>query len=544
MSISQSANQDNFCRNEKVGDLLQYANVKRKTGLFNDINIQVGKKRFSCNKMVLSCYSSYFEKMFQIEMQEKYQETVDLTGFDEKTIELLLSYMYGEQIFVNNDNIFLILGASDYLQLHDVKKFCFEFFAKNLSVENCLDVLKAYNLYVPSNLSSNYIYQFIAKHFNAVLQQEKLREFSVEDLTSFLTNLNKNQVNQKLLLLSIIFWINHDQELRIKNFTSLFKLIDLSIISCEFLSKVLSAYPFVTDNRDCLNSFISTLAKKLNEQTDCSKILSIGGKKQSNKVIEVHNIFGRRNYPKLPVNLSRHRVEKVNNFLYCIGGIMDNLDTNATASVYRMNLNFPDLKWEEVAPMIEKRCYHGSCAFQSNIVVSGGFFYGDKDSVEIYKFKKNKWEMLPEMNNRRSGHGMVVCDGSLYVVGGNNLSSVEKLKGVEGSWEYVQPMNTPRDCLAAVCLDGTIYAIGGSESNRKSVEKFIPGMNEWRYVSEMNKARIGMSACIFRGKIFVIGGDMPSEDFSTIECYDPASDKWSIVSDHVCSLQEHVVVAV
>ena len=58
--------------------LLEYANTKRNTENFNDVTIQAGAESISANRMVLACYSKFFESMFLSQLKEKYQNTVEI----------------------------------------------------------------------------------------------------------------------------------------------------------------------------------------------------------------------------------------------------------------------------------------------------------------------------------------------------------------------------------------------------------------------------------------------------------------------------------
>ena len=61
----------------------------------------------------------------------------------------------------------------------------------------------------------------------------------------------------------------------------------------------------------------------------------------------------------------------------------------------------------------------------------------------------------------------------------------------------------------------------------------------------MNTARERHAACVLRGKIYVVGGkDQDGNLVSTIECYDPDEDTWSIVAENICELYGHAVVAI
>ena len=147
----------------------------------------------------------------------------------------------------------------------------------------------------------------------------------------------------------------------------------------------------------------------------------------------------------------------------------------------------------------------------------------------------------------RSGQGSVLCNNCLYAIGSCVLSSVEKLCELEGKWEVAPAMNRSRNRLAAVCLEGAIYAIGGwSNGVEKSVEKLVPAENnKWSYVSDMNTARWGHAACVMGGKIYVIGGKNKEDKYvTTIECYDPMINSWSIVAQNIDELEGHAIVVV
>ena len=285
---------------------------------------------------------------------------------------------------------------------------------------------------------------------------------------------------------------------------------------------------------------------------DDSKILCLGGRGKSS-VMEVFSIAGKINscYPDLPTTLRWHCVEKVDDFVYCMGGETGDGMGHGTERVYRMNLKDRNKTWSMIAGMSERRCLHASAVFKGNIVVSGGRIPFPLSSSEMYHINGNKWTSLKPMNEKRSCHSMVVCNDTLYALGGFDQRSVEKLEDVEGNWTVGQPMNVPRCHLATVCLNGEIYAIGGISKQsgqykaQKSVEKFVPKESRWSYVSSMNTAREQHAACVLRGKIYVVGGeDEDGNSVSTIECYDPDKDTWSIAADNICELYEHAVVAI
>ena len=408
--------------NDKAKNLLEYANKNRKSGLFNDISIEVGNERFPCNKMVLSCFSTYFQTMFRTEMQERYQDTIELQGFDGEYIKMLIDYMYGETIEIDDENVVQVLAAADYVQLQDVKDFCIEYFTTSLSIANCLDALTAYNLYMPK-LSRDHIYLFISEHFDAVFKQEKFKNLAINDLTTLLDKLNKNEVNQELMFSAIISWVKHSEETRKDKFPSLFDLLELSKLSLEFIQIVLMNNPLVSQNNRCLKSIIMSFTYKSiyldckpASIMECSTILCLGGENEKS-VVEIFNISGKpkAKYPDLPKAISWHCAAKVDNVLYCIGG--QNPGNPYSANVYRLCFTDRVMKWTEVASINESRRFHAASVFNENVLVCGGCdMSGNINSTEVYEIDANNWRTLQSLNNDNSGHALVVCNNRLAAV--------------------------------------------------------------------------------------------------------------------------------
>ncbi|XP_078489923.1 uncharacterized protein LOC144746761 [Ciona intestinalis] len=61
----------------------------------------------------------------------------------------------------------------------------------------------------------------------------------------------------------------------------------------------------------------------------------------------------------------------------------------------------------------------------------------------------------------------------------------------------------------------------------------------------MNIERSSFAACVAQNKIYVVGGlDSNKEVVKSVECYDPQTNMWSIVSETEVGLYSHSMVAV
>jgi len=536
----------NRYKKENAAALQKYANDKRSADQFNDIKVLAGSESIPANKLVLSSYSKFFESMFLSPMKERYQNEVEIQQLDGKAVRSLIDFMYCGEININEGNVSNLIKVADFLQIEDVKLFCFEFLKDNMSINNCLEVIKLSSQY-NSPLLRKAIHSFVADNFDQVTQTISFKNFPKPNMLSLISELDSEKVDQQSLYRSILNWTQEDEGRKV-DFVELFVHLDLQKLSIKFLEDVVAKEPLVKENLECLRIVLSSIFAKLKcesrDESKCTKILCVNDQ----SVFEVYGSTGKvdKSYPTVPIKPTTHRVLKLNNRVYCIGGMSK---AELKNNLYELNLSEPELSWKEMAPMLEDRSYFGAAVWKGCLVVNGSFNTKTK-TTEVYDVGLNRWNYIASSNTSRSGHELVAVDEILYAIGGevdiDRISSVERLDDLDSQWREVQSMNIPRSGLAAVAYNGFIYAIGGiSDKFEKTVEKYHSGNNVWTNVSSMNVERYGHKACVLLGKIYVIGGkNESSEIVKAIECYDPKLDQWTIIGETEQECYFHFVVAI
>lgn len=93
-----------------------------------------------------------------------------------------------------------------------------------------------------------------------------------------------------------------------------------------------------------------------------------------------------------------------------------------------------------------------------------------------------------------------------------------------------------RDELAC-CLgpDNKIYAIGGyggsaNASCLSTVERFDPLTNKWEMVAPMNEGRRALAAVAMPDGIYAIGGYNGKDYIDSVERYDLVKDRWTLIT--------------
>jgi len=534
--------------------LLDYAYKNRNENFFNDVLIVTDSESIPSNRMVLSCYSPVFERMFKTEMKEKYELSIEVKGVNGKALSTLIDYIYTQNITLNKNNVLNLLSVADYLQMDEVKKYCFEFLMANLELSNCFDILNVANLYRNVAVTKQ-VWQFISENFCDLSNNDHFKSLSKENLCSIIKGLDRDgPVKDKDIYESVIMWTRHELDLRKSDFAELFQLINLNDMPKEFLQNVLAKEELINEHVSCSKELINHLFTLLNlkhQHENNLAIVSFGGLNSKRKIVEVYNIHGKppTKYSPLPVDFEHHSSLRLHDKIYCVGGYRD----GATNEVWQGVFHKCDLKWKQVAPMNAKRCVMGATVFKDKLVVAGGLNREVSEhlaTVEAFDPQLDKWKTISSMKQMRWGNALVASNLCLYSLGGcgahSYLSSMEKIRSLKGKWINVKSMQVSRCQLAAVICFGKIYAIGGKCYDYKplaSVEKYDPTFDQWTFVSPMNIARCAHAACILHGKIYVIGGiDALRHPVTEIECYDPHKDQWFIVGRTDENLIRHTLV--
>ncbi len=92
-------------------------------------------------------------------------------------------------------------------------------------------------------------------------------------------------------------------------------------------------------------------------------------------------------------------------------------------------------------------------------------------AVDVYDFKKNTWETLPETMNlptQRAGNSAVTLGNNLVILGGESAAQVPAHSDVEAFdtkkkvWVKLASLNQGRHGTGAVVVNGKIYTVAGS----------------------------------------------------------------------------------
>ena len=181
-------------------------------------------------------------------------------------------------------------------------------------------------------------------------------------------------------------------------------------------------------------------------------------------------------------------------------------------------------------------------------------------SAEQFDPATGQWTVTESMALARSRHSAtLLLDGRVLVAGGRladdtQTTTAELYDPVTDAWSSTGAMNVPRDNFTATRLvDGRVLVSGGVSGDgklgaahnvTKSSEIYNPATGTWTETDGMAHARFSHRETLLPdGRVLVTGGTgyaghCVSRD--TVEIFDPASSRWSIVASMASARSAHI----
>jgi hypothetical protein len=220
-------------------------------------------------------------------------------------------------------------------------------------------------------------------------------------------------------------------------------------------------------------------------------------------------------------------------------------------------------EWTARPPLRHARAGLGVATVGRQILAIGGFKgfeAGDiLDVVEARRVKgTGRWRDLAPLPTARANLATAEVGGLVYAIGGIEAVGVDELIDSDvvetfnprsGRWTTSLPLPQPRSGPGAAGLGGLLYVAGGfipltgdDFEITNSVLAYDPKQNTWRSVAPMPTARQRLRLVASGRYLYAIGGAAPpsgADEFgpslTTVERYDPKSDRWATMNPMVQS---------
>ena len=210
-----------------------------------DFKIHVKDDEFPCAKFVMAAHSPMLRAMLTSDMAEVAKQEIRLDHISKDIVQILLDYMYCEDVSFHKDQLMALIAAADYLQMAELKEMC---------LDEVPDILE------PSNVISwwkeaakmNYdtikepCEEIMAANLKQISLQTHFRNLDLNEMQQYVIDICSESVSSDHIVGGLLRWVNHD-DARVPHLEDLLYKGQLNKCSAEGLKNTVEAFESLLD---------------------------------------------------------------------------------------------------------------------------------------------------------------------------------------------------------------------------------------------------------------------------------------------------------
>ena len=164
-------------------------------------------------------------------------------------------------------------------------------------------------------------------------------------------------------------------------------------------------------------------------------------------------------------------------------------------------------------------------------------FFGDGNKVMEYNLENDEWMKRTLQNGGNDflyyAAAVTLPNGDALIIGGGSSTTVYQYTS-DGRLLVRDAMKQMRKEHSAVICENTVYVMGGYDGQQSTFlnlcEKYDVEKNQWKPFVPMNIAKCAFSACVVNRKyIYTFGGYDGTKRLDTIERFDLKEEYWELL---------------
>ena len=222
-----------------------------------DVTFFIGEREFPAHKCIMSARSPVFAAMFQHDMKEAALNRVEIVDIEPDVFQALLRFIYTDQVDLTSIEMSQALFAAAHRYFLDLLKLeCEAFLAKELTVENCFELLMLAENYDAATLKDavvNFMGETVPKLLlgKTILTCRAARTESMEPHTKKRKVISTGSyVNIKLTKRAQLLWTIRCSELREKTPGECFQSPTFYAFGEDSRKWMVKLYPNLGDDKD------------------------------------------------------------------------------------------------------------------------------------------------------------------------------------------------------------------------------------------------------------------------------------------------------
>ena len=486
-----------------------------------DFKIHVKDDEFPCAKFVMAAHSPMLRAMLMSDMAEVAKHEIRLDHINKDIIQIILAYMYSEDITFHKDQLMDLISAADYLQMAKLKEMCLSEVPDILDPGNVISWWKE-----AAKMSYDTIKEkcegLMAASIKKISRQNDFLNLDLNEIQHYASNICTDSVNSDHLVNGLMRWVNHKDE-RVPYLEDLLNKGQLNKCSAKGLKNAMDSYESLLDKTSMTYKLLLKSFASITTHTDT--VVVIGGEEGH----QVNPVCWKVEHPNEIVHLcdipdgdcaENCSVCKVPHGFVISGGECTSLCMMFIASTN---------SWVRLQDMLGQRDSHGFICVRDVLYVFGGYVRGGtnpSDSVHLMIMKDGKWTHGPNMSLAVKFPKVSNLGNNVYLLdeASNQLLCLDIDKHV---WKQLASLPTEKKyCVGAsmTSAQGRLFVAGG---HLMICAWYNPNTNTWCTGQQpLHKHKYGALA-YHNDKLLLLGGSFEGGT-DAVEEYDIEEDTWTV----------------
>ena len=388
-----------------------------------------------CSKFIMAAHSPMLRAMLASNMAEVAKQEIRLDHMDLGIIQIILDYMYCENISFHKDQLMDLIAAADYLQMTELKEMCLDEVPAILEPANVITWWKeAFKMNYDA--ITDRCEEIIAANVNQVSQQDDFLNLSIAEMQHYVSSVCKDSVKADDVLDAVMRWVSYNEG-RQTHLEDLLLNVQLTKCFAKCIKSTLQNYETLLDQQPMMYKLLSNTLADISAALEASckaetRMVVVGGQKgkEANQVCwEVNEGFKKLYYIPHSNIADRSSVCKTPKGFAITGGVGRNSCFMFVAS---------SKQWIRLQNMLTKRECHGSVCMKNVIYALGGGV-GDNtqlsSSVHYINIANGDWQEGPALLVAVKFPKVSDIDDDLYLFDAEDSKQLLRMNINEKTWK-------------------------------------------------------------------------------------------------------------
>ncbi|XP_050518325.1 kelch-like protein 38 [Diabrotica virgifera virgifera] len=233
-----------------------------------EVILEIEGTHLKCKKDVLISNSDYFKAMLEGNFIEKDQNTISIKDVDLKAVNIILMLLGDPTIYMEDEDILMVLHAACMLQFCEIKNMCLDKLNQIISVQNCLKIwIMAEQLDIkPLILKAKRL--ALTEFMTFIKENDSINDLNLQQLIRYIGSLHLVTDSELTVFQTLMkWWYGHSQDHTSDDFIKLLSCVNYKQLLPDHFRETLT-YPDIANTE--IEDILKCLYNILNNIPNCS----------------------------------------------------------------------------------------------------------------------------------------------------------------------------------------------------------------------------------------------------------------------------------